>query len=211
MTTYRVSEVYRTIQGEGARAGTPLVILRLQGCSVGCPWCDTKHSWPLLGGKALSVGELVEEVEKAAQTLTTVLVTGGEPAEQDLGPLVDALHPQFDLHLETSGTATGHMESRKLWDWVTVSPKANMPGGRPVVHDVLRAADELKFVIGKESHVEDAVQLVKEAFGDLPIGGPVISLQPLSASEKATKVCVDAALRLDWRLSLQQHKILGLP
>lgn len=213
---YQVNEVYRTIQGEGAKAGTPLIILRLQGCLVGCPWCDTKHSWDHNSASAIEVNELVAKVEKEAADnctgilLDTVLVTGGEPAEQDLGPLTLGLWGNFNLHLETSGTADGHMADRNLWDWVTVSPKEGMPGGRAIIPEVIQAADELKFVIGKQEHI-DAARVFMKKYLRHDEAPPVISLQPLSANEKATKLCVDAVMQHNFRLSLQQHKILGLP
>ena len=217
--SYRISEVYPTIQGEGFYAGRPLTILRLQGCSVGCSWCDTKHSWPE-SGDLTSVERIVALVRDASRGLKTVLVTGGEPAEQNLLELAMGLKQAgFVLHLETSGTADGHLSSLGLWEWVTVSPKANMPGGRPILDDVVQSADELKFVVGKEDHVLDALAFLgryidapgkqRNQFGSLTI--PVVSLQPLSASEKATKICVEAAMQHGFRLSLQQHKILNLP
>lgn len=219
MSGYRVSEVYPTIQGEGFYAGRPLTILRLQGCGVGCPWCDTKHSWPEQG-ELHDAQAVVKMVQDVCGGLRTVLVTGGEPAEQELLGLAMALKQAgFTLHLETSGTAAGHLSSLQLWGWVTVSPKVNMPGGKPIVKDVIWAADELKFVIGKQEHVDEAIAFLEGHLSKTRVvqaregreGSQVISVQPLSANEKATKICVEAAMRHGFRLSLQQHKVLGLP
>lgn len=219
MNGYRVSEVYPTIQGEGFYAGRPLTILRLQGCNVGCPWCDTKHSWPEQGvlHDAQAIVKMVQDVSRG---LRTVLVTGGEPAEQDLLGMAMALKQAGHvLHLETSGTASGHLSSLQLWEWVTVSPKVDMPGGRPILQDVVWSANEVKFVIGKQEHIDDALAFIGKYFGthnreQILTGrrdSPVVSLQPLSANEKATKLCVEAAMKHGFRLSLQQHKILNLP
>lgn len=221
MNGYRISEVYPTIQGEGFYAGRPLVILRLQGCNVGCPWCDTKHSWPEQG-ELHDAQAIVKMVADVAKGLRTVLVTGGEPAEQDLLGLAMALkHAGYTLHLETSGTAAGHLSALQLWQWITVSPKVGMPGGRAILHDVVWSANELKFVIGKQEHIDEALAFLeryvctprralagmRQSVKDMP----VVSLQPLSANEKATSLCVSAAMKHGFRLSLQQHKILNLP
>lgn len=225
---YQVSEVYLTVQGEGRFSGDVMALVRLQGCGVGCPWCDTRHSWtkepraedapPLSADHAhwargpLTAFQIVAAVLDAAagRPVATVLVTGGEPAEQDLTDLARAVKlQQWRLNLETSGTADGHLATRPLWDWVCVSPKDRMPGGKPILAEVLRAADELKFVVGKESHVEAAIELMKQHLTS--DARPVVSLQPLSANSKATEICVTRAMRHGFRVSMQQHKFLNVP
>lgn len=204
-TKYAVADVYDTIQGEGAQAGTPMVLLRLQGCGVGCPWCDTKETWapgiPLL--TAAQVAAAVEKAQKGPREW--VLITGGEPLEQHLQDLAAELHARgLKVALETSGTAPISFNPENF-EWICVSPKEGMPGGKPLLDGVLSNADELKFVIGKPEDVERARALVAR------FPGPVVSLQPLSESKKATRLCVEAAMQYGWRLSLQQHKLLGLP
>src|SRR3989441_1167384 len=100
----RVSEVFASVQGEGVTVGTPSAFVRLQGCSVGCAWCDTKYSWDPTGGREQTLGALLEEV--AAYPCRRVVVTGGEPLESPLfAPLVDALHVRhYAIEVETSAT-----------------------------------------------------------------------------------------------------------
>ena len=215
---YRVSEVYPTIQGEGELAGTPVVVLRLQGCGVGCPWCDTKHSWDENGSPRGAVparataAELVALVEKEARDgrcIGWVLLTGGEPAEQDLSELFVALKGAgFRIMLETSGTASGHLKDVALVDHVTVSPKQGMPGGKPIVQEAIDTASELKFVVGKRQDIS-AIDAFIVQFGVR--GGMRVSLQPVSQSVSATKLAVDECIRRGWHLSIQQHKVLELP
>jgi 7-carboxy-7-deazaguanine synthase len=220
--TYRVNDVYPTIQGEGCLTGVPMVLVRLQGCGVGCPWCDTKETWAVdpahcLTGLSDVLGTNPQwaEVEPAAvaalarrvaPALDWVLVTGGEPAEQPLGPLVAALKSAgFRVALETSGTAGGSLGVP--FDWVCVSPKLGMPGGRAVRSDVIGMADEVKMVIGKSADV-DALNALLDRIPIKP--GCQVCLQPLSQSEKATRLCLETAMRRGWRLSLQSHKSLGV-
>ena len=74
-TNVRVAEVFTSIQGEGVSLGLPSVFVRLQGCSVGCTWCDTKYSWDASHGRALSLDALLDEVRGAGPD--NVVVTGG--------------------------------------------------------------------------------------------------------------------------------------
>ena len=99
----RVAEVFYSIQGEGATAGMPAVFVRLQGCSVGCAWCDTKYSWDPEAGRAVDLDALVDEA--AAFPCRRAVVTGGEPLESSLFvPLLRSLGERgFAIEVETSG------------------------------------------------------------------------------------------------------------
>lgn len=102
--TGRIAETFFSIQGEGATAGLPAVFVRLQGCSIGCAWCDTKYSWDPGAGREVELDALVAEA--AAHPCRRAVITGGEPLESDLFPaLLNALHATgFDIEVETSGT-----------------------------------------------------------------------------------------------------------
>src|SRR5215831_14300193 len=86
----RVAEVFFSIQGEGPTAGVPAVFVRLQGCSVGCAWCDTKYSWNPDAGREVDLDALMSEV--SAHPCSHVVITGGEPLESGLfSPLMTEL------------------------------------------------------------------------------------------------------------------------
>src|SRR5512134_1488560 len=99
----RIAETFYSIQGEGATAGAPAVFVRLQGCSVGCGWCDTKYSWNPDAGRAIELPALLDEV--AAYPCRRVVITGGEPLESPLfAPLARELARRgHTLEVETSG------------------------------------------------------------------------------------------------------------
>jgi len=219
----RINDIYASIQGEGSLAGTPMVIVRLHGCGVGCPFCDTKETWEAktgdyrnslpeaLGTNPKWTGILTPEIAQAARRTSEkarwALVTGGEPAEQEhLDWLVEDLHKrEFKVALETSGTALGHVGAG--FDWVCVSPKFDMPGGKAVLPDACEVADELKMVVSTEGDIKMVeVFLAALALKD----GVVVSLQPVSGQKKATKLCVDACAVHGWRLSLQLHKYIDV-
>ena len=100
----RVAEVFFSIQGEGPTAGLPAVFVRLQGCSVGCRWCDTRYSWDPGAGRAVDLDDLLSEAR--AHPCRRAVVTGGEPLESPLFcPLVAGLSDEgFAIEVETSGT-----------------------------------------------------------------------------------------------------------
>ncbi|MEN8152713.1 MAG: 7-carboxy-7-deazaguanine synthase QueE [Acidobacteriota bacterium] len=120
MIKYMINEIFWSAQGEGAMAGYPSIFIRLAGCSLKCDYCDTKNSW--LEGKLLSESEILEKVEIYLKEYpeSRIVLTGGEPLEQDLFSLVEKLK-KMDLFvsIETNG-----VNYQKLnIDWWTVSPK----------------------------------------------------------------------------------------
>lgn len=223
-----VNEIFETVQGEATFTGSPAVFIRLQGCPVGCPWCDTKHTWAVDPANSVSAPEMVSKVsdaptfarmtpaELAAHVLATtrarhVVITGGEPALYDLRTLSALLiRAGRSVQLETSGTSEIRIDPRAF---VTVSPKIGMPGGLNVRDDALARADEIKMPVGKPADVErlhavmDRLMAAKDPRLDRI---PTVWLQPLSQSPKATALCVAAATANGWRVSIQTHKYLGV-
>lgn len=219
---YRVNDLYACIQGEGQNTGLPMALLRLHGCPVGCPWCDTKETWAVdpdfrvdildaaLGANPayceLPPITIAQEIRIRYPSLSWVLLTGGEPAEQPLAPLVAALQGEdLRVALETSGTAPGHVGVGL--DWVCVSPKFDMPGGKAVRRDAVAEADEITWVVGRQEHIDRLLQFIDEyALAD----HVAIAVQPLSQSSKATDLCIEACHRYGWHLSIQAHKYLNI-
>lgn len=220
---YPVNDIYYTIQGEGCLTGVPAVFLRLHGCAVACPFCDTKETWDFVEGTEqesidsvlgangnhvyVSGSEINAYICAHYPQASWVVITGGEPAQYPLKALVTALHDGgFKVAIETSGTETGHIGAEL--DWITVSPKIDMPGGKLIQAPAILSADEIKHVIGKQSHIDQLDQLLI----DMPQKESVtICLQPMSLSEKATALAIQTAKSRNWRLSLQTHKFVHIP
>src|SRR5580765_2820159 len=80
VSTYRVSEIFLSLQGEGLRAGTPAHFIRLQGCDVGCHWCDSKYTWDPAGGRERALEQVIDEALALGEA-PLLVVTGGEPLE----------------------------------------------------------------------------------------------------------------------------------
>lgn len=224
-----VNEVFETIQGEATFTGTPAIFVRLQGCDVGCPWCDTVHTWSMDRANVRSLKEVAFDkkgdgaswAEASIPSLLAVLatfrarhvvITGGEPALWDLRPLSSALlNAGKTVQLETSGTAEIRIDDRAF---VTLSPKIGMPGGKMIRGDAMMLADEIKMPVGKQADVEKLLDFlrVSPTLTSRRPGRPARSiwLQPLSTSAKATAICIEAATVHGWRLSIQAHKFIGV-
>ncbi|MCA9982096.1 MAG: 7-carboxy-7-deazaguanine synthase QueE [Anaerolineales bacterium] len=220
--TYPVNDVYACVQGEGCQTGVAMVLLRLHGCAVGCPWCDTKETWDFLPELAqtdlasalgsngryvnLSPSAIVAYMREHMPGPRWVLLTGGEPAQYDLRPLVKSLHEGgYLVALETSGTELGHVGADI--DWVCVSPKIDMPGGKQVLPEALATADEIKHVVGKQKDIDLLDELLAGAILKPSVQ---ICLQPISISPKATDLCTETVIARGWRLSVQTHKYIGV-
>ena len=217
---YLINDIYGAVQGEGCQTGVPMVIVRTAGCAVGCHFCDSRDTWftppenevatieEALGTNLkfckMSASQLNSYLRANFPTYPWVLVTGGEPAEQDLQALVSALHDgHYKVALETSGTAVGHIGAG--FDWVCVSPKFGNPGGKPVLPAVLVGANEIKQVVGKQADIDT----LEAALTELSFDGE-ICLQPMSTSKKATELCIQTVQAKGYRLSIQTHRLLDL-
>lgn len=208
---YAVKEIFYTLQGEGANAGTPAVFCRFAGCNLWsgreedrgdavCRFCDTDFVGTdgRGGGKfetAIALAHACRSICPTADGPMLVVLTGGEPMLQVDDDLIDALHAEgFAVAIETNGTLPVPDEI----DWICVSPKAGA---------------ELKQVSG------DELKLVFPQIGLDPAALARLDfehrfLQPMDGPEREANTA--AAIRYcmqnpTWRLSLQTHKLLGIP
>ncbi len=180
--TYKVNEIFYSLQGEGFFTGTAAVFLRFSGCNRRCPFCDTDFA----DGCDMTADEIVAAV--SAYPARHIVITGGEPTLQLDCDLVRALKAErFFIQIETNGSnpvPTGV-------DWVTCSPK-----DAPWRIDRI---DELK-VVYQGQDVESLTQL-------LP--APRLFLQPCSGQN--IRETIDYILtHPHWRLSLQTHKLINI-
>lgn len=188
-----VVETFHSVQGEGAWTGTNAFFIRLAGCDVGCPWCDTKHSWSVRRHPQCDVNELITEARVINPAI--VIVTGGEPLMHDLSSLSSGLKAaDLRVHLETSGA---HPFSGSF-DWVTFSPKRSKPPHESIYPQV----SELKVVVANPldlAWAEDhATQIPTDA---------VKFLQPEWGTPDSYSVIFEYVLNHpEWRISLQTHK-----
>jgi len=214
-----VVETFHSLQGEGLHAGRSAFFIRLAGCTVGCPWCDTKHSWPAGVHPERGLADLAAEASAAAAAgAAFVVITGGEPLHHRLDPLCEALDQAtsspdqpggLPLHLETSGVDP--LSGR--FDWITLSPKRH----RPPTNELLGACQELKVVVEQAEDLAFAEAMaaaaVKQAATRISAGGtpPQLLLQPAWGHPEGQVLALAfVQSKPAWRLSLQSHKWLGV-
>jgi|ERR1051326_1093346 7-carboxy-7-deazaguanine synthase (Cx14CxxC type) len=210
--TYQVKEIYYTLQGEGARAGRPAVFLRFAGCNLWsgreedratavCQFCDTDFvgaNGPG-GGKFATADALAGAVASAwpdAEKGTPYVVcTGGEPLLQLDTALIHALHDaRFEIGIETNGT----MLPPEGIDWICVSPKADSDL-------VVTKGNELKLVFPQRNGApERYAALDFDCFYLQPMDG----VDRTRNTAAAVRYCLDHP---QWHLSLQTHKLIGIP
>lgn len=209
--SYAVKEIFKTLQGEGAHAGRAAVFCRFSGCNLwngleedrataACNFCDTDFVGMdgEGGGRFASAADLADAVASVwgnEENHRYVVLTGGEPLLQVDDELIAALRARkFELGVETNGT----QPAPEGLDWICVSPK-----GKETL--TLTSGDELKLVFPqRDAPPEKFETLAFDHFWLQPMDGP--------EREAATAAAVDYCLQNPrWRISLQTHKMMGIP
>lgn len=186
--TYRINEIFYSLQGEGYHTGTPAVFLRMSGCNRKCPFCDTDHS----GHTAMTADEIISAV--TSYPSRHIIVTGGEPLMQLDSFLIEALHDAgFYIQIETNGT----LPIPEGIDWVACSSK----DGQLSINRI----DEMKIVyLGQD---------VESVATSLPPATHYF-LQPCTdpkdGSSNTAQTIAYILSHPHWRLSLQTHKLTGI-
>jgi 7-carboxy-7-deazaguanine synthase len=190
-------ETFHSVQGEGVCAGMNAFFIRLAGCDVGCPWCDTKHSWSMRHHPERSIADLAREAKSVNPAI--VVITGGEPLMHNLESLTYELRNLgLRVHLETSGA---HPLSG-TFDWITFSPKrSKLP--HPSIYAFV---NELKVVIADVTDFEwaeaQAAQVSPEA---------IKLLQAEWNTPSSQNLVLEYVLKHpEWRVSVQTHKFINV-
>lgn len=190
----KVNEIFYSLQGEGFNTGRAAVFVRLAGCNLRCPFCDTSHCT----FEDITEKKIVDTV--ALHPANLVVITGGEPALQLTETLVDKIHAiGKTVAVETNGT----LPLPENVDWITVSPKQDFVGEAGKC--VITRANEVKVIFDGEHPVSDCGITAGHYF-----------VQPCDTgnadkNRKIRDLCIDFVKNNPkWRLSLQTHKLLGI-
>lgn len=198
----KVNEIFYSLQGEGRFTGHPAVFIRLSGCNLACPFCDTSHH----EGREMASEEIIAEIEQ--YPARHVVLTGGEPGLQLTKEFVEELHRNgYFVQVETNGTVAIPQNI----DWITCSPKA--------AEIIPERVDEIKLLFMDDGKDQQRVSHYET------IEAKCRSLQPCdhSMTEHAPATCWErnhATLtnciafiksHPQWTLSLQTHKLLNIP
>jgi len=216
--TYKVNEIFYSIQGEGYHAGTPAVFVRFSGCNLSCPFCDTRHQT----GTEMTGAMIAEAVVAASHgKVEFVVLTGGEPLLQVDDALLGCLYLRLSrtatVAIETNGTVKPLCEQwlpeRRRRTWITCSPKTDGVPELPLCY-----INEIKLVYPGTADpvaVEKWALSLSNMYDNKYV--PLLFLQPCTdPNPEVTQANIDKAVEFvkqnkGWRLSLQTQKMARFP
>lgn len=192
--TYRINEIFYSLQGEGRWSGRPAVFIRFSGCNLRCPFCDTNFKTHT----DMTLADIIDSIHEW-KNCGFVVLTGGEPTLQLDAELVEALHNEgFYVAVESNGTKP--MPVRV--DWVTISPKAAyVENARPIIE----SCQELKVVYDGE-HEPSTFGVMAENLYIQPCDtGDTVK------NDEIIHRCIEwVKEHPEWKLSLQTQKIINV-
>jgi organic radical activating enzyme len=194
---YKVSEIFSSIQGEGAWMGFPVTFVRLAGCNMNCSFCDTPQRNK--ANMVISAGEIIKRIDDYDPV--RIIITGGEPLMQDAGSLSMAIADEgYIVGLETNGTI--QLPRRHAFDHVSLSPKTKIDDIKikPI------ETDSLKLLF---PYLHEPIHCWDKWAGDyIDWKG----IQPIDGIKDSLRGATNEARRIgnDWRLSVQLHKLIGV-
>ena len=217
MTKYLpIVEKFHSLQGEGFHSGKSAFFIRLAGCEVGCPWCDTKHSWDSKKYPLFSINSLLSEIKEVRiKGASFIVLTGGEPLQHNLDDFCKIIKSEtyskfnnsIKIHIETSGVN----DFSGFYDWITLSPKRH----KPPKDYFLERCNEIKVIINDSTdiqfaqHIKEKVSKVKKQTNTFK--DKKFFVQPAWDSNKGYRLAINfAKMNPEWTLSLQTHKYLSI-
>ena len=197
--SFRINEIFYSLQGEGHNTGRAAVFIRFAGCNLRCSFCDTEFD----SYHEMTASAIISAI--AAYPARFVVLTGGEPTLQADEAFVDLLHQHgYEVAMESNGTRPA---PRNL-DWLTISPKPTHNTHLPYTLHSL-PPNELKLIF-------DGITVPDDLLSQLPAPAPLLYLQPCDTGDAArnAQLLHDCIAYIEehpqWRLSLQTHKLTGI-
>ena len=212
--SFRINEIFYSLQGEGHNTGRAAVFIRFAGCNLRCSFCDTEFD----SYREMTASAIISAI--AAYPARFVVLTGGEPTLQADEAFVDLLHQHgYEVAMESNGTRPA---PRNL-DWLTISPKpthnAHLTHNTHSAHSTHSPhlpytphslpPNELKLIF-------DGITVPDDLLSQLPSPAPLLNLQPCDTGDAArnAQLLHDCIAYIEehpqWRLSLQTHKLTGI-
>ena len=221
----RITEIYKSLQGESTHAGLPCVFVRLTGCNLRCSWCDSEYTFH--GGQRVTSEKILAEVKRLSPNGGMVEITGGEPMlqEHDLVPLMQRLLREgYRVLLETSGERPLERVPAEVIKIVDVkAPNSGAENSfRPENLATLQPHDEVKFVLSNRSDYEFAREFIRQHNLAVRVNAVLFSAafrKDASGARDSSHCLLDPGDLAQWmladdvpaRLGLQLHKFIWDP
>lgn len=198
----KVNEIFYSLQGEGAQTGKPVIFVRLSGCNLKCPFCDTKHE----EGLEMTLDDILQKVKEQSNVCNYIIFTGGEPLlqlnEDILQFFVDS---GYFIGLESNGTLPISHNMRNLIHHITISPKK--------VDKMLKVNFKDVYINEIRIPLKNEQKITGEQLQLLPYAERYY-VSPVFRGNTLIKQNVDWCIQFckdnpQWSLSIQLHKILG--
>lgn len=208
----KVVEIFKSIDGEGKRAGLPTTFVRLAGCNLRCRYCDTSYAFNTSEAKDMYLEEIIKEVENYG--VKSITITGGEPLVHphvtDLLTMMNNMNI-FDINVETNGSIDPSPYHDLENVWFTVDYKCPSSGEEshmnPGAFESLRPQDVLKFVVGNKDDLYKASQVIEKYKPKSQIYFSPVFGYPAS---EIVDFILDHDLN-DCKVQLQMHKYIWDP
>ncbi len=203
-TNLEIKNIFKTIQGEGPFVGMPAIFIRLGGCNLACTFCDTDFE----DFTTFTVNEIIERIKEAASNIQLIVITGGEPFRQPIGPLCEELIQRgFIVQIETNGTLYRNLPEDVH---IVCSPKAGKKGYSSLREDLLPRINALKFLIADNMPEYSYVPEIGQSKHAITVFVQPMDQNNELLNKKNEKLAIDLSIRYGYRLSMQTHKILGI-
>ena len=203
MKTFRVNDIFYSLQGEGHNTGRAAVFIRFAGCNLRCSFCDTEFDTY----REMTADDILSTI--TSYPARFVVLTGGEPTLQVDEAFVELLHTHgYEVAMESNGTRPAPTNL----DWLTVSPKGKSLAS---FEENGKQPDEIKIVFESEDSLNAILTTLSPSLRGGLGGGPLLYLQPCDTGDPERNALItEACIRYikqhpQWRLSLQTHKLIG--
>lgn len=206
-TSLEVQDIFKTIQGEGPYTGWPSIFIRLGGCNLACSFCDTEFEQ----FREMSLHDIQQTVALLDTTriIPLIVITGGEPFRQPVHLLCEGLLAQsYQVQIETNGTLYQALPKAVS---IICSPKPTNQTYHPIRPDLLPHITAFKFIISASQTPYQNIAEIGQTSHHIPVYiQPMDEQDPVKNLEN-TQYTIELAKNRGYRLSLQTHKILGIP
>ena len=198
----KVNEIFYSLQGEGAQTGKPVIFVRLSGCNLKCPFCDTKHE----EGLEMTLDDILQKVKEQSNVCNYIIFTGGEPLLQLNEEIIQFFtHAGYGIGLESNGIIPISLSMRDLVSYITISPKK--------IDETLKVNFKNIYIDEIRVPLMNGQRITDDQFKLLPYAEKyyISPIFEVSAKNTVQNIhwCLSYSLQNPiWNLSVQLHKIL---